>query len=203
LKHYVFALLASSAFGQGFYSYYGYGYYTNAGVSGVPDSQLSIVNPGSAGVGLCANVYVLDAQNDFRECCSCKVSPNGIATFSLNTNLTANPLRTFTQPVNGFNLSVPSGVIAVVSSLPTITVIFPEVKTSCQGGNYTPAGQLGGSITHVHQPETGALSVSEAPLLVTSNGLSELSRLQSLCSLVNNSTFGSAPGSGTCSCPVE
>jgi hypothetical protein len=71
LKLYLFALLASSAFGQTFYSYYGYGYYTNAGVSGVPDSQLSIVNPGSAGVDVCANVYVLDAQNDIRECGSC------------------------------------------------------------------------------------------------------------------------------------
>jgi hypothetical protein len=205
-----FTLLASSAFGQVITFGYSYGYYTNAGVSGVPDSQRSIVNPGSTGAtspggDLCANTYVLDAQNDIRECCSCKVTPNGIATLSLNTNLTANPFRTITLPVNGVNVSVPSGVIEVVSSVAT-----KSGNTSVCGGaqlDYTPNGQLGGWITHVHQPETGAFSVSEAPLLagtlsagtLTGNGPTELSRLRGLCTLVTTSGFGS----GKCSCPVE
>jgi hypothetical protein len=205
-----FTLLASSAFGQVITFGYSYGYYTNAGVSGVPDSQLSIVNPGSTGGtspggDLCANIYVLDTQNDIRECCSCKVTPNGITTFSLNTNLTANPFKMITLPVNGVNVSVPTGVIEVVSSVAT-----KSGSTSVCGGaqlDYSPNGQLAGWITHVHQPETGAFSLSEAPLLpgtlsagtLTGNGPTELSRLQSLCNLVQSS----GDRTGICTCPVE
>jgi hypothetical protein len=186
-----FTLLASSAFGQ-----ISYGYFTNAGSA--PDAQLSIVNVGSTGGtspggDLCANIYVFDTKQEMEACCSCKVPANALTIFSLNTNLTANPL----------NPPLPNGVIEVAASpVPT--------NTGCNAGAFPFAfGGLGAWITHVVQPGSGAFSVSELPLSPVapaspaasagiSSGSAELSHLQSLCSFIQ-SEGGSF---GICTCPA-
>src|ERR1017187_5686904 len=67
-------------------------YFANANTAGAPDATVRITNPGTAGGGLCAAVYVFDVNQEMSECCSCYVSPDGLRTLSVNTDLTSNPL---------------------------------------------------------------------------------------------------------------
>jgi hypothetical protein len=188
-----FTLLASSSFGQ-----YTFGYFTNAGSA--PDAQLSIVNSGSTGGtspggDLCANIYVFNTQQQMAECCSCKVPANALTIFSLNTNLTGNPLMTS---------SLPNGVIELVASQ-------PQANRACNAAAFPLAGgELGAWITHVTQPGSGAFSVSEVPLASVTpsspvagfgipSGPSELSELQFVCNVIQ----ADGAGYGICSCPVN
>src|SRR5215470_8614777 len=87
-------------------------YYTNAN-SGV-DQQIEIINPGLQGGPklrstqgyLCADIYVFDNRQEMEECCHCPISPNGLLTLSLTTNL-------LNRPLTGSRPS--SGVIKIVS----------------------------------------------------------------------------------------
>src|ERR1700730_4675994 len=88
------------------------GYYSNAHTTGAPDGALRLVNDGyvsdsSPAGDLCASIYVFDSQEQLSECCSCKVTPNGILSLSINKNLTGSTLTGVTPT---------RGVVKVVSS---------------------------------------------------------------------------------------
>src|ERR1700736_6196687 len=90
-------------------------YFSNANTRGAPDAVLRLVNDGtvsdaSPAGDLCASVYVFDSQEELAECCSCKITPNGILSLSVHNNLPKNTLTGVTPP---------RGVIKDVSSLPT------------------------------------------------------------------------------------
>jgi hypothetical protein len=91
---------------------YTLGYYSNANTNSVPDGTLRLVNDGNQGDAspagdLCASIYVFDNNENMQECCSCRITPNGYLSLSVNSNLTANnpPGKRLTR-----------GVIKVVSS---------------------------------------------------------------------------------------
>src|ERR1700730_3828500 len=91
---------------------YALSYYSNAHVTNAPDAALRLVNDGfvsdaSPAGDLCASIYVFDSAEQLAECCSCKITPNGILSLSVNTNLTSNTL-TGRIPTRG--------VVKVVSS---------------------------------------------------------------------------------------
>ena len=67
-------------------------YFSNANTSGVADATVRLTNPGVTGGNVCAEIYVFDQDQQLSECCGCLVSPDGLQTLSVNTNLTANPL---------------------------------------------------------------------------------------------------------------
>jgi hypothetical protein len=139
------AALSTGAFAQE--STYNYGYYTNANTAGFPDARMSVINPGSKGgfspVGdLCANIYVFLPDTQMIECCSCKVSPNGLRTFSLNTDLTSNPFTSFT-PHSGAIKIVSSAVLANGLCETSTVTPFQKVMFPVAGTNYTPASSLG------------------------------------------------------------
>jgi hypothetical protein len=208
-------------------------YYGNANTAGFPDAQVTIVNPGSTGgwsitdgqsgtgVGgdLCANIYVFTSDQEMVECCSCAISPNGMLQFSLNTNLTANPLA------NSQVVPLPvAGALKVVSSR----------GPGCSSGSfasaaatYTPDGSLRGWNTHVRATVPGAptlWTVTETPLRMayldgetaggsitttgspaltyegpaTVAGSTELGKLQAECYALQD--LGS--GRGRCTCPT-
>jgi hypothetical protein len=102
-------------------------YFSNANTSGAPDGTVRIINPGTSGGNLCADIYVFDANEELSECCSCKITPDGLLTLSVNTDLTGDPLT---------GLTLPTGVIKVVSSatkaglcpLPTVSVPTPALR---------------------------------------------------------------------------
>jgi len=70
------------------------------------DGAVRVINSGYTGGTIWANIYVFDPQQEFKECCSCPVSPNGISHISLHA-LTNNPW-------NGVYSS--TGVIKVIAS---------------------------------------------------------------------------------------
>src|SRR6202165_5389496 len=109
----ILALGSTTAVAQsGFDDVYAVSHFSNAHVTGAPDGVLRLFNDGSVSDAspagdLCASVYVFDSQEELNECCSCKITPNGILSLSVNTNLTSNTL-TGKLPTRG--------VVKVVSS---------------------------------------------------------------------------------------
>ena len=67
-------------------------YFANANTAGAPDGTVRLTNPGTAGGNLCAAVFVFDQNQEMSECCSCFLSPDGLRTLSVNTDITGNPL---------------------------------------------------------------------------------------------------------------
>jgi hypothetical protein len=182
-------------------------YYINANTTGVPDARMSVVNPGSvngysmAG-DLCVNIYVFLPGQQLSECCSCKVTPDGLLNLSLNNNLTNNPYAA---------VPAPSGSIKIVSSAVPTTVSGITFNGNCTGTvkagavtltypaaavSYTPSGTLGAWITHVNVVGTGVYSVSETNFLNTTEAANEVPKLQELCYYI----VSSFSGQGTCTC---
>jgi len=82
-------------------------YYSGNGLTGGPDATVRIINDGSQGAALYASIYVFDDSEELTQCCSCKVTADGVLSESVKLNLTANPIR---GTVNS------RGVIKVISS---------------------------------------------------------------------------------------
>jgi hypothetical protein len=80
--------------------------YYSSNVAGAPDATLRIINDGTTNP-LYASIYVFDDSEELTQCCSCKVTADGLLAESLKLNLTANPIR---GTVNS------RGVIKVISS---------------------------------------------------------------------------------------
>jgi hypothetical protein len=186
--------------GDGQESAYSYGYFTN--LHSTPDSafstdaQMYVVNPGSTGGlepggDLCANIYVFNPSQQMVACCSCKVTPDGLRTFSVNTDLVSNP------------------VVAIKPNSGAIKVISSRVPTSgsCDkvaGTDFTPFGTLGTWITHVHQTAPTSFSVSETHFLPGSislevSGQPETTKLKTFCNFIQGNTLGA----GICTCGSE
>ena len=91
-------------------------YFSN-NIAAAPDATLRITNDGALGGiqpggDLCAMVYVYAADQQQVSCCGCLVTPNGLQTADVKTNLTSNPL-TGHVPTDG--------VIQVITALPNST----------------------------------------------------------------------------------
>jgi hypothetical protein len=67
-------------------------YFSNANISTAPDGTVQVLNPGSPTANLCAQIYVFDPYQELSECCACLITPDGLRTLSVNTDLTSNPL---------------------------------------------------------------------------------------------------------------
>jgi len=195
---------------------YNVGYYVNANM-GFPDAQLHVSNPGStggfgsgdpttvAGGDLCANIYVFTPDQQLAECCSCKVTPNGMQGFSLATDLTSNPLTP---------IAPHSGAIKIVSSfgggrrgagLPP-TVDTSSSRQFCDAGSdYWAQGRLESWITHVRPLGTPAYTVTEIDFQAAQLSYSELKKLEQQCYAIeaNPSNGGLGSGHGVCTCDPE
>jgi len=113
-------------------------YFSNANTAGAPDGTVRISNPGSPAGNLCAQIYVFDPYQELSECCACEVTPDGLRTLSVNTDLTSNPLT-------GVTLS--SGVVSIVSGIvpangvcsPLNNIVDPTIRawgTHIQNGTF-------------------------------------------------------------------
>jgi len=173
-------MVSGTALAQGDGSYYFVTYYSNANTSGAPHQYVRVINDGNTGANLYASYYVFDNSQELQECCSCMVSPDGVDSEDVNTNLTANSLTRFVN-VNG--------VIKVISS-----------SAGDPTANKTAAG-LRGFATHTQRltPTSGAYYVTEAPLADANLAAGEQTMLQELCQF--EIILGS--GRGVCSCTPE
>jgi len=177
----VLVLLGGSALAQnvGDKSVYFVTYFSNSLTAGAPDETVRLINDGDTGGNLWASFYVFDDSQELQECCSCVVSPDGLLSESVNTELLANPL---TGKRNY------RGVIKVISS------------TTGNGGTHnTLAAGLRGTATHAQHALGANYILTETPLADSNLVAGEQSMLQNLCSYAIQ--LGS--GTGVCSCTPE
>jgi hypothetical protein len=198
---------------------YSVAYFTHAN-DGTPTGIVHIVNNGSTGgtglpgsdIGkgdLCANIYVLRADQELVECCSCKISPNGMMGVSVNGNLTAMP---------GDGAPVTSGDIKIVSShgggrhgagLPEPPEVEDRDTHPCAAEtNWYARGELEAWISHVRPNTVAAVPadfVTEVDFSPARLSHSEQEKLQQRCFYLLadpelGGLGGNTTGIGLCTC---
>jgi hypothetical protein len=159
---------------------------TNDGARG--GSTQTAGSAATVGGSICANVYVVAADEEFVSCCSCPVTPDGLVALS-NTDLTSNPLGRV-----GFN----SVTVKLVATVP--------VGGTCSGSAATiasPATVLANGMaawaTHLHQntsttPSSFSMTETKFTPATIDGGFAEMAKLQALC------VFAIAQGTGTGIC---
>jgi hypothetical protein len=136
---------------------YNVDYFSNANTSGAPDGTLRIINPGTSGGNLCADIYVFDTNEEMSECCSCTTTPDGLLTLSVNNDLTSNPLT---------GVVLNTGVIKIVSAA-TSGGLCPVPTTPAPVATlreWTTHIQTGGTITE-NPSQEASLSLAEGKAL--------------------------------------
>jgi hypothetical protein len=180
-------LVASiSAFAQGAYlvDYFA----NNSGpVPGAADQVLRLVNTGRYGTPLtsptgdiCSNIYVFDNNQEMIACCACRTTPNELATASVGTQLTNNPVTSVVPA---------AGVIKIVNTLPA-----PGCDPTALSADGI-SDSIVGFATHL-QSTGGATYVTETNVPDPTLSAPEFFFLQTACSFAHY--LGS--GKGTCSC---
>ena len=198
-------MLGGTAFAQdpGDSSYYFVTYYSNANTSGAPDGTLRIVYDGDLATtetegkpnsDIFADIYVFDDSEEFQDCCSCFISPDGLLSESVNKELVND-----TVSVTG-RAEINRGVIKVVGDR------YGEPE------DFSVAPGLRGFMTHVQATSTTVSTtppfsstgkapfyVTETPLADSNLSTAETDALEETCSLAI--TLGS--GAGICTCTFE
>jgi hypothetical protein len=163
-------------------------YFDNNFVPGAPVAFVHILNPGVSGAPtatLCASIYVWRFDQELSECCSCKITPNGLLTIPVPA-LTNNP---------GDHPGFPfSGSIAIIS------------YSNCDPTNPTPTADLRAWATHVNLNTSTAAAtydVTETEALDTPLSAGELAEVQLRCGVirVNGSGAGRCDRACTSTAP--
>jgi hypothetical protein len=160
---------------------YALSYYDNAHTSGAPDATLRLINDGTTEGTLCANLYVFNGDQEMEECCSCPITPDGLLTYSVNANVTGNPLT-------GGVLK--HGVIKLISGNPDPT---------CNPAAVAVQGGLRGWVTHIQKGTGTSFVTTEEELSDSFLSRSELGTLELDCAIL----LELEDGQGACSCPPE
>jgi hypothetical protein len=152
-------------------------YFANANTAGAPDGTVRIDNPGTAGGNLCAAIFVFDANQEMSECCSCLVTPDGLRTLSVNTDLTSNPLT---------GKILTGGVIKIVSTKAN--------GTTCPNPtSMTPTASVRAWATHI---QNSNFTVTETSSQDATLSATEQGNLQNECVAIHKD----GSGSGVCTC---
>jgi hypothetical protein len=152
-------------------------YFSNANTAGAPDGTVRIINPGTSGGNLCADIFVFDPNQELSECCSCTTTPDGELTLSLNTDLTGNPL-TGSLLSTGTITIIPAATIGGLCPLPTAM---------------TPEPALTAWATHIQAGKSG-FDVTEGGSQTTAVSAQDLAALSAKCAAVK----GVGSGHGVC-----
>jgi|HubBroStandDraft_5_1064220.scaffolds.fasta_scaffold457170_1 hypothetical protein len=152
-------------------------YYSNANGGG-PDGTVRITNVGTnittPGSGnLCALIYVFEPDQQMAECCGCLITPDGLLTLSIDTNLASNPLTPVT---------LTTGAIKIVSS----------AGGACNPSKPTPVTGIRAWGTHIQ----AAGVVTETEFVDSTLSTGELNLLKNKC----GSILSNGSGFGVCSC---
>ena len=140
-------------------SVYFVSYFSN-NVAAAPDATVRFINDGDTGGNLWAAFYVFDDSEELQECCACEITPDGLLSESVKTNLTANPLTS----------KVPTrGVIKVISS------------SSLDPTNVTPTAGLRGWATHIQVVKGTTYAITETQFADSNLAPVERALLQNLC----------------------
>jgi hypothetical protein len=147
-------------------------YFSNANTASAPDGTVRLTNPGTGGGNIWAAIYVFDPQQELTECCECLLTPDGLRTLSVNSDLTSNPLT---------GVILTTGLIKVVSTSTT------------SASKLTPTPAIRSWATHI---QNSNFSVTETASQDATLSSAEVSRLNSECSAIQRD----GSGHGICSC---
>lgn len=152
-------------------------YFANANTAGAPDATVRLTNPGTASGNVCASIFVFDPNQEMSECCSCLLTPDGLRTLSVNTDLTSNPLT---------GKTLTSGAIKIISSIP-VNGVCPTPT------GFHPEPALRAWATHI---QNSNFAVTETASQDATLSAGEVGRLQRQCTAI----VLDGSGSGLCSC---
>ena len=153
-------------------------YFANANTAGAPDGTFRVDNPGTYASGnICASIFVFDPYQELSECCSCLLTPDGLRTLSVNTDLTGNPLT---------GVVLNTGVIKVVSTVPVAGAC--PLPTAVH-----PVAAIRSWTTHI---QNSNFAETETPSQDATLSSGEITRLAQECYAVK--LIGS--GKGVCTC---
>lgn len=138
-------------------------YFANANTSGAPDATVHLTNPGTSG-NICAAIYVFDPNQEISECCSCLLSPDGLRTLSVDTDLTSAPLT---------GVILTTGSIEIVSTMPLANGVCPAFPTSL-----SPRSAIRAWATHV---QSDTFVITETVSQDTTLSTAEESRIAGQC----------------------
>jgi hypothetical protein len=161
-------MFSANALAQGDASYYFVTYYSN-NVSGAPDATVRFINDGDTGEILYPYFFVFDDSQELQECGVCEITPDGLLSEDVKTELTSNTLTG----------KIPArGVIKVFE--------------------YDLSPGLHGWATHIERATatSGAYATTEAPMADSNLSESEFIGLKDLCYYAQQ--LGSGRGSITC-----
>ena len=157
-------MLGGTALAQDTDSYF-LTYFSN-NVTNAPDETVRLINDGFTEATIYADFYVFDDSEELTECCSCAITPDGLLSESVRSNLTANPI-TGIKPTRG--------VIKVIASTPPGAAAPGGPAT---GVNPTPG--LHGWATHAQKLASG-YDLTEGELADGVLSASEEALLEELC----------------------
>jgi Bacterial Ig-like domain (group 2) len=144
------------------------------------DTTLRATNPGADEPNLCAMVYVFDQDQQMAECCGCRISQDGLRTWSLNKDLIGNPL---------------TGRVLITGSILLLTADYVS-NPSCDSSSISPTGMSIAWATHLQTLPPNATTISEESLSEIPLNGTLTSALQAQCNFVQQ--LGG--GQGICSC---
>ena len=145
------------------------------------DSVVNMTNVGIAGGNICANVYVFSPDEQMVSCCSCLVTPNGLASISAQNDLLGNTLTPATPS---------SLVIRIISSQPVGGGCNPTTPSPT---NLAPGLTAWGTTMHA-VPAPGTYGVTETAFSPSQLGAPDLGRLLAFCGFIQ----GNGSGYGIC-----
>ncbi len=168
-------------------------YFSNANTAGAPDGTLRITYPGTVPVpvgdstassavpNVCAYIAVFDSNQEMSECCGCLQTPDGLATLSVNNDLTSNPLT---------GVKLQTGAIKILSVTP-VNNTCPLPGQPSGTGVITPA--IRAWVTHI---QNSNFAITETASQNATLSETEANRLGLECASIV--VVGS--GSGICTC---
>ena len=146
-------------------------------------------------------IYVHRSNQTLNECCGCLITPNGLQTLSVQSQLTANTL-TGVIPNNGVIQVISTATnssASATSSMGTFGVDGPAALNNsifCDpSAAYAPIPYLRAWVTHIQQAGV-AYPITETELLQAPLSVSEENSQQQVCNFIV--TEGS--GQGICDC---
>jgi len=167
---------SGNAFAQGDWSTYFVTYYSN-NVSGAPDATLRFINDGDTGWPLYAAIYVFDDSQELQACGACEITPDGLLSEDVKTELTNNP---------------------ITGRIPTRGVIKTISSSSWDPTNVKPASGLRGFATHIQRATATSGAYATTETVVADSNLTswETQTLDNLCYYAG--LLGSGQGTITC-----
>ena len=152
------------------------------------ESYVDMVNDGATGNNnICVSVYGFDNQEELLDCCTCSITPNGLASIPVHAGVLANTLTGKTPS---------SAVIKLVATQTTTCTVAGAAGAYPTTAPAFVAG-LKAWRTTLHAAPGAVYEATEVPFAADGTNLSvwEFNHLQSFCMFIN------ADGTGQGICP--